>query len=92
MEEHQPLPHRSRRTTNKPPLSPKATRIRSKRSRLIESSTSQTSDSSFELLETPIPVSTVTAVTPTITGTFVTEVKSPQLPKDTRTESSEMVT
>ena len=92
MEENQPLPHRSRRAASKPPLPPEATPILSKQSRLTRSSTSQASGSSFELPETPIPISTVTLVTPTIIGTSVTEVESPQLLEETRTESSEMVT
>lgn len=59
---------------------------------MIDSSTSQTSGASSELLETLMPVSTVTPVTPTVTGTSIAKVEPPQLPKETRTESNEMVT
>ena len=34
----------------------------------------------------------MTPVTPTVTSTSVTKVESPQLPQETRTESSETVT
>ena len=91
MEENQPLPHLSRRAAIKPPLPLEATPIRSKRSHLTESSTSQTYGS-FELPKTPISVSTVTQVTPIITSIFVTKVESPQLLEDTRSEPSEIVT
>lgn len=64
----------------------------SKWSRLTESSTSQNSGSSSELPETPTPISTVILVTPTITGTSVTKVESPQLPEDTRSKPSETST
>ena len=77
MEENEPLPHFLWRAANKLPLLPEATPIRSKRSCLTGSSTSQTSGSSSKLLETPIPVSTVTPVTPIVTGTSVTEVEPP---------------
>ena len=92
MEENQPLTHRSQRAVSKLPLSREATPIQSKQSCLTGSSTSQASGSSSELLETPILVSTVTPVTPTITGTFVSEVEPLQLPKDTKSELNEIIT
>lgn len=81
MEENQPLPHHSWRAASKPPLMPEATPTQSKQSHLIGSSTSQAFGSSSELPKTPIPISTVTPVTPIVTGTSVTEVESPQLPE-----------
>ena len=92
MEENQPLPRRLWKGTSKLPLPLEATPIWSKLSHLTRSSTSQASSSSSELLETPIPISIVTPVTPMVTSTSVTEVGSPQLPKETRVESIETVT
>ena len=90
MEEHQPLHHRSWRTASKLPLSPEATPIRTKRSRLIESSTSRTPSSSSELPESYISVSTKTPVTPTISGTSFLEEFS-GLPESISTDPSETV-
>lgn len=92
MEENQPLPDHLWRATSKPPLMPKATLVRSKQSHLTASSISQASSYSYELIETPIPVSTTTLVTPMVTSTSITKVESPQLHEETRTKSSEMVT
>lgn len=90
MAEHQPLPYHSWRTASKPPLPPKATPR--KQSHLTESSTSQTFGSSSELPESPILVSTMTLVTPIIIGTPIGEVEPLQLPEDTKSELSEMIT
>lgn len=46
VEEHQPLPYRSRKTVGKLHLPPEATPSQQKRSHLTESSTSQTFGSS----------------------------------------------
>ena len=51
MEELQPLPRHLQRTMSKLPLPHEATPSQQKWSRLTESSTSQTSGSSFELQE-----------------------------------------
>ena len=92
MEEHQPLPRSSRRTASKPPLPPEATPIRTKQSRLTKSITSRTSSSSSELPESYISVSTETPVTPTISGTSVSEGEVSQLPENISTDPSETVT
>jgi len=92
MEENQPLPHCSRRTLSKPPLLPEATPGQQKRSRLTESSTLETSGSSYDLPESPILVCTTILVTPTITGLSATEVEPLQLPEDNESELSETIT
>ena len=92
MEEHQPLPHCSRRTVRKPPLPLEATAIRSKRSYLTESSASITLSSSSELPESSISVSTETLVTPTISGTSVSEGEVSQLSEDININPSETIT
>jgi len=92
VEENQPLPCGLRRAMSKLPLPLEATAIRSKRSCLTGSSTSQASGSSSQLPKTPTLESNVTPVTPKVTGTSVTKVESSQLPKETRTQSSEMIT
>ena len=92
MEENQPLPHCSCRTMSKPSLPLEATSSRRKWSCLTDSITSQTYGPSSNLLESPILVSIVIPITPTITGSSVTEVEPLQLPKDTENRLSEMVT
>lgn len=90
MEENQPLPHHLCRTTSKPALPPEATPSRQKQSHLTKST--QTFGSSFDLPKSPIPVRTMIPITPTITGLSATEVEPLQLPEDTKSELSEMVT
>ena len=92
MEEHQPLPHRSWRTTRKPPLPLKSTPIQAKRSHLTKSSTSRAPSSSSELPKSYTSVSIETLVTPTISGTFVPEEEVSQLPEDISTNPSVTVT
>lgn len=92
MEEHQILSCHLQRTASKSPLPPKATRSRKKWSHLTESGTSKTFGSSSELPESHISVSTMTPVTPIITGISVTKVEPLQLPEDTKSELSETIT
>jgi len=80
------------RVTSKPPLPPEANLVWSRRTHQTENGTSRVSGTSYELPEPPIMASTEPPVTPTISGTSVTQEEVTQLLEATIMETSEQVT